>query len=63
MAPDSLICRIQNKYFAIIENEDKKIEKKKIQNPKSIKGEKLQNVHALHCTYSTTGLGLLEVWS
>ena len=63
MAPDSLICRIQNKYFAIIEKEDKKIEKKKIQNPKSIKGEKLQSVHALHCTYSTTGLGLLEVWS
>ena len=62
MAPDSLICRIQNKYFAIIEKEDKKIEKK-IQNPESIKGEKLQNVHALHCTYSTTGLGLPEVWS
>ena len=35
MAPDSLICRIQNNYFAIIEKEDKKIEKKKskIQNP------------------------------
>ena len=32
VAPDSLICRIQNKYFAIIEKENKKIEKK-IQNP------------------------------
>lgn len=61
MAPDSLTCRIQNKYFAIIEKENKKIEKK---NPKSIKGEKfIQNVHALHCTYSTTELGLIEVWS
>lgn len=32
-------------------------------NPKSVKGKKLPNAHALHCTYSTTGLRLLEVWS
>lgn len=53
MAPDSLICRIQKNYFAIIEKEDKKIEKK---NPKSIKGEKLHNVHVLHCTYYWAGV-------